>query len=111
MRVVHGTAIEGVDVDPQTRCGHWHGETDIVAIKFKCCGRWFSCFECHAAVACDHSPEVWPRGEFDEPAVLCGACGHRLTINEYLACASTCPHCKARFNPGCANHYHLYFER
>jgi uncharacterized CHY-type Zn-finger protein len=33
-----------------------------------------------------------------------------LSIHEYLACGNTCPTCQAAFNPGCANHYPLYFE-
>jgi uncharacterized CHY-type Zn-finger protein len=27
-----------------------------------------------------------------------------------LKCDSICPRCAGAFNPGCANHYHLYFE-
>ena len=101
--------VSGVDVDSETRCGHWNTDLDIIAIKFKCCGRWYPCFECHAELA-DHKPVVWPKGEFDEKAILCGACGHQMTINEYINCASSCPSCGSKFNPGCANHYHLYFE-
>ena len=110
MRRVFDKEIYGVDVDPQTQCAHYRSELDIVAIKFKCCGRWYPCFECHAEVAC-HEAAVWPAEEFDEHAVLCGNCGHQLTVNEYLNCDSTCPPCGSRFNPGCRNHYHLYFER
>lgn len=43
-------------------------------------------------------------------AVLCGVCGHQLTVIEYLDCGSTCPACGTAFNPGCARHRHLYFE-
>jgi uncharacterized CHY-type Zn-finger protein len=53
---------------------------------------------------------VWPTDKFTENAILCGACGHQLSIDEYLACANTCTRCLAAFNPGCAKHYHLYFE-
>jgi len=42
--------------------------------------------------------------------VLCGSCGEVLRIEDYLASDSTCPNCSAAFNPGCATHYHLYFE-
>jgi uncharacterized CHY-type Zn-finger protein len=110
MQIVHGCEVYGVEVDAETRCGHWHSPLDIIAIKFKCCSRWYPCFDCHAATA-DHEPAVWPRNEFDEPAVLCGACGHQLSTSEYLECRNSCPECSASFNPGCANHYHLYFER
>jgi uncharacterized CHY-type Zn-finger protein len=106
---IHGVEIIGVDVDPQTRCAHYHSERDIVAIKFKCCGDWFSCHQCHADLA-DHVASVWPSPQFDELVVLCGACGHQLSIREYLDCESVCPRCRRQFNVGCAKHHHLYFE-
>jgi uncharacterized CHY-type Zn-finger protein len=108
-RDVHGVEVFGVDVDPETRCRHWHSETDIIALRFKCCGRWYPCFDCHAELA-DHPHRVWPKSDLDEQAVLCGACGKKLSVSEYLACDSICPVCKRNFNPGCAGHYHLYFE-
>lgn len=106
---IQGVEVEGTGVDAQTRCAHYHSKIDIIAIKFKCCGKWFPCFECHAENT-DHRPEVWTAAEFNTPAILCGACGHQLTITEYFECASTCPKCLSKFNPGCANHYNLYFE-
>jgi uncharacterized CHY-type Zn-finger protein len=109
MRVVHGIEVFGVDVDAETRCAHWNSELDIIAIKFKCCGRWYPCFECHRTVA-DHPAEVWPVSEREAKAILCGACGQKLSTEEYLACNSMCPACGSGFNPGCAKHYHLYFE-
>lgn len=109
-REIHGCEVRGVEVDGETRCAHWHSPLDVIAIKFKCCGKWFPCFDCHAEIA-DHEPEVWPASEFGERAVLCGSCGHRLSIDEYLSSNSTCTRCAAAFNPGCAKHYHLYFER
>jgi len=109
MRVVHGIEVFGVDVDAETRCAHWNSELDIIAIKFKCCGHWFPCFECHKAVA-NHEAEVWPANEREAKAVLCGACGRELSIAEYLERGPECPECGSGFNPGCAKHYHLYFE-
>jgi uncharacterized CHY-type Zn-finger protein len=100
--------VLGVDVDPQTRCAHYHSERDIIAIKFKCCDEWFACHQCHAELA-GHSAQVWPKEEFDERAVLCGNCGRQLTIREYLQSESACPHCQSQFNPGCAKHHHFYF--
>ena len=52
---------------------------------------------------------VWPIAERHATAVLCGACGARLSIAEYLVARSRCPRCGVAFNPGCANHHHLYF--
>ena len=99
--------VLGDVVDDQTRCVHWNGPTDIVAMKFVCCDEYYPCFECHASAG--HPAELWPRSRFGEPAVLCGVCRSELTVDEYLA-ASDCPRCSAPFNPGCALHYHLYFE-
>ncbi|MBJ39965.1 MAG: hypothetical protein CMD83_16130 [Gammaproteobacteria bacterium] len=109
-RTIGGVAVHGRAVDPETRCAHWHSPLDIIAIRFACCERWYPCNDCHAELA-DHPPRVWPHTAFDERAVLCGACGHQLTVNEYLGCDSTCTRCGASFNPGCALHYHLYFAR
>jgi len=109
-RLIHGVEVHGVDLDPETRCGHWHSPIDIIAIKFKCCGAWYPCFDCHSEIA-GHDADVWPASEFTEKAILCGACGHELAIDEYLASDSTCTRCSAAFNPGCADHRHLYFTR
>ncbi|HEX8638414.1 MAG TPA: CHY zinc finger protein [Pyrinomonadaceae bacterium] len=108
-KIIHGAIVVGADVDGETRCAHYHSALDIIAIKFKCCEQWFPCYECHAASA-DHASAVWSKSEFDTNAILCGACGAQLTVNEYLKCESTCPQCSSRFNPGCARHYYLYFE-
>lgn len=38
--------------------------------------------------------------DWDQAAVLCGACGVEMSVREYLACANRCPTCGAPFNPG-----------
>ena len=101
--------VRGVDLDRETRCAHWHSQVDIIAIKMKCCGVYYACKDCHDALA-DHAAQVWPRREWDERAVYCGACGVELTVNQYLECDNVCPSCGAKFNPGCRKHYHFYFE-
>lgn len=106
--MVFGEQVRGVEVDAQTRCVHFKSDLDIIAIKFRCCGEWFPCFECHLATT-GHEAEIWPENEFSEKAILCGSCGYQLTIAEYLAAASRCPKCQGGFNPGCFRHYHLYF--
>lgn len=100
--------VRGVKVDAKTRCVHYHSPLDIIAIRMACCGVYYACKACHAALA-DHDIKVWPRLEWDVRAVLCGACGYELTIREYMDSGYLCPHCKAGFNPGCRNHYHFYF--
>lgn len=101
--------VKGIDVDDQTRCAHYHSSRDIIAIKMKCCGTYYACKDCHAALA-DHPPRVWPREEWDRLAVLCGKCRNELSIEQYLACEGRCPVCHAEFNPGCRKHHHFYFE-
>lgn len=106
---VHGQHVLGIAVDTKTRCIHWNGPTDIIAIRMKCCGEWFSCYDCHAKIT-DHPAITWLHEERDTEVVLCGSCGTVLSIKDYLRCESTCPNCDASFNPGCAIHHHLYFE-
>ena len=100
--------VLGVDLDAETRCAHWHSPLDIVAIRMRCCGQWYACKDCHEALA-DHPIQVWPRSAWDEPAVLCGACGEQLSVRAYLGCADGCPDCGAAFNPGCRLHRRFYF--
>jgi uncharacterized CHY-type Zn-finger protein len=102
-------AVRGVDLDAQTRCAHHHSAADIVAIKMKCCGVYYACKDCHIALA-GHAIAVWPREEWEQRAILCGACGAELTIREYLQSESLCPACGVAFNPGCRAHHHFYFE-
>ncbi|MFB5190805.1 CHY zinc finger protein [Alicyclobacillus fastidiosus] len=107
-KLIYGVLVRGIDVLPDTKCGHYASEKDIIAIKFPCCNTYYPCYECHEAVA-DHEAIVWPRQQFGEQAVLCGHCGSELTIQAYLDADSTCPHCQSAFNPGCKAHYPLYF--
>lgn len=107
-RDVGGVAVRGIDVDPETRCAHYRTDRDVVAIRFRCCGTYYPCSECHAVVA-DHPPERWPTDTFDTTAVLCGVCRTELTVRAYLDCEDTCPHCEAAFNPGCRRHRDRYF--
>ena len=100
--------VHGLNLDPQTRCLHYHGPTDIVAIKMKCCATYYACKDCHDALA-GHPIEVWPESEWGQKAILCGSCRAELTISAYLRCNSTCPHCHDAFNPRCRNHHHFYF--
>ncbi len=107
--LIHGEHVYGVDVDAETRCGHWHGPTDVIALKFKCCGRWYPCYDCHTDVA-GHPATQWPVAGRSTEAILCGSCGAKLTIEAYFASGSACPDCSHAFNPGCTKHYDLYFE-
>lgn len=107
--LVKGHNVRGAVLDNETRCAHYHSETDRIAIKFYCCDTYFPCYECHEEAGCG-KPSVWPTEKFYKKAVLCGACGYELTIGEYLDGKSACPECQASFNPGCSLHRHFYFQ-
>lgn len=107
--LIKGVILKGRVLDEETRCAHYHSEIDRIAIKFYCCNIYYPCYQCHTEAGCGN-PAVWPEEKFNEKAVLCGACGHELTVSEYLECKSECPACSAEFNPGCSLHKHLYFE-
>ena len=106
---IAGIPVRGVEVDSRTGCAHYRSAVDIVAIKFNCCRTYYPCIHCHQAEA-DHAVRVWSRAQFDERAILCGACAAELAIREYLECKAVCPRCEALFNPRCESHYPFYFE-
>lgn len=108
-RTVAGVRVRGVDVDGETRCAHYDTPRDVVAIAFACCETFHPCHACHDA-ATTHAPARWSPDKFDERAVLCGACGVRLSIETYLAAESACPACGHDFNPGCRAHADRYFD-
>ncbi|WP_412061582.1 CHY zinc finger protein [Rubrivirga sp. IMCC45206] len=101
--------LRGVSVDAETRCAHYDGATDRVALRFGCCGVFYPCHRCHDETA-GHPPAPWLRARFDEPSTLCGACRTTMTAPVYLAADDACPACGAAFNPGCAAHHDLYIE-
>jgi uncharacterized CHY-type Zn-finger protein len=110
MNAAQHHSVCGVDMDSQTRCSHYRTPRDIIAIKMKCCERYYACKDCHEAPA-GHTIEVWPRNQWDRTVVLCGACGTEMSIREYLACENACPACQASFNPACRDHYRFYFGK
>lgn len=101
--------VYGKPVDDYTRCEHYHSPLDIIAIKFKCCDKYYPCYQCHEETA-DHAAQVWDKSEWGTKAILCGVCKTGLTINEYMRSGNECPQCKSAFNPNCSKHYHLYFQ-
>ncbi|MFC7442246.1 CHY zinc finger protein [Laceyella putida] len=101
--------IHGAVVDEETRCAHYHGEWDIIAIKFACCGRYYPCIKCHQEAE-NHEAVPWKREEWDLKAVYCGGCKQELSIRDYLSAEGTCPACGRKFNPGCRKHWPLYFD-
>ncbi|MFC7060924.1 CHY zinc finger protein [Halobacillus seohaensis] len=100
--------VQGNQVDPYTRCTHYHSTVDIIAIKFYCCNEYYACYYCHQELA-NHTTSKWPKNQWNERAILCGNCHHELTIHDYMN-ASACPQCESSFNEKCIHHFHLYFD-
>jgi uncharacterized CHY-type Zn-finger protein len=107
--IIHNTRVQGIEVDSQTGCVHYRTEKDIIAIQFKCCKKYYPCYQCHDALE-EHAIVPWNYTEFGSPAILCGRCGHILTIKTYLNCQAQCTACKALFNQNCQSHYEKYFQ-
>ncbi len=101
--------VRGKIIDLFTRCEHYKSELDIIAIKFKCCGKYYACYKCHNEEV-NHNIQKWKIDEFNAKAVLCGACGNEMTINEYFNSNNKCRFCNSSFNPKCVRHNHLYFQ-
>ncbi|MEX5942171.1 CHY zinc finger protein [Mammaliicoccus sciuri] len=100
--------IHGLTVDNESRCEHYHTPLDIIAIKFKCCDKFYPCYKCHNE--CEkHDIKRWDQSEFDEHAILCGVCKETISINDYML-KEVCPNCDARFNHRYKYHHHLYFK-
>ena len=102
-------AVYGKPIDDQTRCVHYHSPVDVIAIKFKCCNKYYPCYECHEEAA-GHAAQQWKEEEWGEAAIYCGVCKKEITIRQYMSSGNHCPNCDASFNPNCSRHYHLYFE-
>ena len=52
---------------------------DIIAIRFKCCDKYYPCYQCHEETA-DHPAQMWNKDEWDTMAILCGVCKTEMTI-------------------------------
>jgi uncharacterized CHY-type Zn-finger protein len=92
---ISGIPVRGIEVDSHTGCVHYRSTLDIVAIKFKCCQTYYSCSYCHDTES-RHPAQIWKRSEFGQKAILCGACGGELTINQYLKCQARCRRLKEK---------------
>ena len=100
--------VYGKTIDRQTRCVHYGTSKDVIAIKFKCCRRYYPCHLCHEESE-THDATQWAIDEREQKAILCGVCSTELTIGTYISVTS-CPACRTQFNEGCRLHSYLYFE-
>jgi uncharacterized CHY-type Zn-finger protein len=101
--------VKGKLVNGRTGCVHYHSSADVIAIKFKCCNEYYSCYYCHQEVV-GHSSQKWGTNELDIKAIHCGICKSEMTIERYLTSNYQCPFCKIQFNANCSRHNHLYFQ-
>lgn len=109
--VIGNLKLFGQLLDKNTRCLHYHSEIDIIAIKFKCCGYYFSCFKCHDLFrnySINHPVEKFSKLDYGK-VVLCGNCYSELTFDDYSK-NHRCTICNSQFNPKCSLHYGLYFD-
>ena len=60
--------VYGSLVDNETRCTHYHTFLDVIAIKFKCCNKYYPCYQCHEEHE-THPIKRWSEQEFDEKAI------------------------------------------
>ncbi|CCE90863.1 Hot13p TDEL_0B07340 [Torulaspora delbrueckii] len=97
--------IYGETVDNESRCVHWHSPLDVIALKFRCCQRFYACYSCHELTG--HTPQRY-RLPSQEKVVMCGVCRTPMTFDQYAQLS--CPNCSALFNPGCKIHYDMYFQ-
>ena len=97
--------IQGIGLDEQGRCIHYHKKCDVAALKCACCQKYYACFSCQDAME-DHSFAA--TGTEEQYPVLCGNCHHTLTKEQYGQ--GSCPFCGIAFNPRCKLHTHIYFK-
>ncbi|WP_342389285.1 CHY zinc finger protein [Salinicoccus bachuensis] len=100
--------VYGNTIDEKTRCVHYHSAEDIIAIRFRCCDKYYPCYRCHNDKE-DHAIIPWEKEKYDEHAILCGVCNREHTISEYMN-TGRCLQCGSEFNEGCKLHHHIYFE-
>jgi len=106
----HGVGVKEFGL---SRCQHWHSERDVLALLSPCCRKYYACASCHNELE-DHPLAPWPADtDVTTRALLCGVCMNTFSIAQYLGGGGErCPHpaCGAKFNPGCKNHWHIYFS-
>ncbi|MFU2164402.1 CHY zinc finger protein [Streptococcus pluranimalium] len=96
--------FQGIGLDQQSRCCHYHSALDIVSLKCGMCQAYYACYKCHDAME-THSFE--PTRASEPFPVLCGVCLRFLSLSDYKS--SACPYCQSAFNPNCQRHANIYF--
>lgn len=99
---------KGINVDKEGRCAHYNKFEDIVSYQFPNDNAFYPCHKCYEVIH-HHLPKQKYTLDSEYEAVLCGHCNTTIPVNKYIG-SDECPRCNHPFNPGCKNHYHLYFS-
>ena len=99
---------QGLLVDAESRCVHYHTDKDIVSLQCYECRKYYACYQCHNALE-THTFTPYPLSLKEDRTILCGSCKKTLTYEEYSK-KSSCPYCNAAFNPACQRHHSYYFK-
>ena len=99
---------QGLLVDDESRCVHYHSEKDIVALQCYECKKYYACYQCHDTLE-SHVFSPYPLILKEARPILCGSCKTLLSYEEYTE-KGTCPFCNAQFNPACQKHHSIYFR-
>jgi uncharacterized CHY-type Zn-finger protein len=59
----------GIDVDYQNCCENYTSHLDVVAFRYKCCGRHYACARCYEVLA-GHEIVLWDKTDY-ETLVFC----------------------------------------
>ena len=73
---------QGLLVDDEGRCVHYHGEKDIVSLQCYECKKYYACYRCHNAIE-THVFSPYPLALSEDRPILCGACKRTMTFQEY----------------------------
>lgn len=96
----------GEDIDYESRCKHYYGVNDVVALKCTFCQKYYACYKCHDRLE-NHT--FVPTDYLEDYPVLCGSCHGLLSFEAYQL--GYCCYCAHEFNPKCKNHEQYYFKR
>ena len=99
---------QGLLVDDESRCVHYHSEKDVVSLQCYECKKYYACYQCHNAME-THLFSPYPLMLSEDRPILCGGCKRTMTFQDYQK-QMACPYCSAPFNPGCKQHYSYYFK-
>jgi len=73
---------QGLLVDDESRCVHYHSEKDIVSPQCYECKKHYACYQCHNAME-KHVFSPYPLALSEDQPILCGICKRTMTFQKY----------------------------